>query len=55
MTGEKLSSIKIANMALIYWPVRLSNAMGGDGMEGGKRYFSPLRLRITLKSGIKSM
>ena len=44
MTGEKLSSIYLANMELIYRSVR-SYSRGGDGIEGVDRvhgYFSTL-------------
>ena len=33
MTGENLSSNKVANMDLIYRSVRSSNMMGGDGVN----------------------
>ena len=31
MTGEKLSSIWVANMDITYWSVRSSSRSGGDG------------------------
>ena len=41
MTRERLSSIQVANMDFIYWSIRLSMRMGGDGVNVGKgRYFS---------------
>ena len=42
MTAEKLSSILVANMDIIYWSVRLSSRRGGDcvkGIDGADRYF----------------
>ena len=43
LTAENLSSIKVANMDLIYWSIRSSSKRGGDGLKGmdeGYRYFS---------------
>ena len=43
MTEEKLSSINIANMDIIYWSVSLSSRRLGDdkkGVDGGYRNFS---------------
>ena len=34
LTGGNLSSIKLANMDLIYWSVRLSIRRGGDDLKG---------------------
>ena len=34
MTGEKLSSIKDANMELTYWSARYSSRREGDGVKG---------------------
>ena len=33
MTGEKLSSIWLANMELIYWSVHSSRRIGGNGVK----------------------
>ena len=48
MTGEKLSSIQLANMELVHWSVRSSNRRGGRqrGWKGGNRYFSPLQVSL---------
>ena len=45
-TGEKLSSIKVGNMDIIYWSVCSSSRRGGNGVKGvnvGERYFSRLQ------------
>ena len=34
MTGEKMSSIYVANMEIIYWSVRSSSWRGGYGVIG---------------------
>ena len=34
MIGEKLLSLQLAYMELIYWPVRSSSRNGGDGVKG---------------------
>ena len=47
MTGEKLSSIELANIELVYWSVLSSSRRGEDGIkgvEGGNSYFSPLEI-----------
>ena len=51
MTREILSSIYVATMEFIYWSVRSSSKMGGDGLKrveggGGYRYFSQLRVSL---------
>ena len=33
MTREKFSSIKLANMELVYWSVRSFSMLGWDGVE----------------------
>ena len=46
---EKLSSIKLANMDLIYWSVRSSNRRGGDYVkivDGEYHSFSQLRASL---------
>ena len=43
LTGKKLSSIKVANMDLIYWTVHLTSRRGEDWvkwMDMAYRYFS---------------
>ena len=47
LTGEKLSSIKVANMNLNYRLVRSFSRTRGDGVkwvEGSYRYLSQLRV-----------
>ena len=47
LTGEKLSSIKVANMNLNYRLVRSFSKRRGDGVkwvEGSYRYLSQLRV-----------
>ena len=34
MTGEKLSSIQVANIDITYWSVLLSSRRGWDGVRG---------------------
>ena len=46
MTGEKLSSFKVAISPRIYWSGRLSRRREGDEVkerDGGDRYLSPLQ------------
>ena len=47
LSGEKLSSILLANMELVYWSVHSSSKRGGDGVkrfEWGNSNFSPLKV-----------
>ena len=49
MTGEKLSSIQVADMDIIYWSVRSSSMRGGDGVNGvngGYRSFCQLQVNL---------
>ena len=51
MSREKLSSIQLANIELVYWSIRSSSSRGEDGEKGlelGVRYFS-----ITLLENMK--
>ena len=34
LTGENLTSIKVPNLDLIYWPIRLSSRKGEDMLKG---------------------
>ena len=46
LTGEDFSSIKVANIDLIFWPVYSSISRGEDLVKrvgGGYNYFSQLR------------
>ena len=45
LTGENLSSTQVANMNLIYWPVRSTSMRRGGGIKesvGAYSYFSQL-------------
>ena len=61
LIGEKLSSIYVANMDIIYWPIRSSSRRGKDKIkrvDGGYHYFSQLPKSLnssTGKSGVTSM
>ena len=47
MIGEKLSSLQVAKMKLIYRPVRSSSRRKGDGLKGtgvGYHYFKTIRV-----------
>ena len=51
MPREQLLPIKVANMDIIYWPVRSSSRRGGDGgkevgLKEGYRYFGPLQVSL---------
>ena len=49
LTGEILSSIKVAKMDLIYWSVRLSSRKERDGVKsvaGRYHYFSQLKVSL---------
>ena len=49
LTGEILSSIKVAKMDLIYWSVRLSSRKERDGVksvDGRDHYFSQLEVSL---------
>ena len=46
MTGEKLSSIWVANMEIIYWSDRSSSMRGGDVGKWVDRYFSQLQVSL---------
>ena len=49
LPGEDLSSIKLANMDLIYLSVLSSSRRAGDGVkgvDGGYCYFSQLRVLL---------
>ncbi len=60
MTGEKLSSIKLVNIELIYWSERSSSRWGGDWVNGvkGGIFFGPLHVSLyyrTWKTGETSI
>ena len=47
--GKNFRHFWLANMELIYWPVRSSSRRGGDvvkGVEGRNRYFSQLQVLL---------
>ena len=47
MTGEKLSSIKLPNMDILYWSFCSSSRKGRDGVKGeggGGGYLSQLQV-----------
>ena len=52
ITGEKLSSIYLANMELVYWSVRSPSSRGDNRVrevEGGNRYFRPLQVSLIIR------
>ena len=58
LTGEDFSSIKVANIDLIFWPVYSSISRGEDLVKrvgGGYSYFSQLRGSLEIWCNIQKI